>query len=112
MNATQTAHQPAATASGPSELTRLLQKTFTPQDLMDGDNLDRLERIAIRMSEGRMTVPEHLRNNVGDCMANSEAQFATSPDIDKELNSAVMDALSAHTEMSKQALEAATLRAE
>lgn len=69
MNATQTAPNQAATAAAPSELARLLQKTFTPQDLMDGDNLDRLERIAIRMSEGRMTVPEHLRNNVGDCMA-------------------------------------------
>lgn len=59
-----------ATAAGAqSELDRLLQAPFRPQDLMQGDNLDRIERIAIRMAEGRMTVPEYLRGNVGDCMA-------------------------------------------
>jgi hypothetical protein len=60
--------QAAATAVG-SDLDRLLQQPFRPQDLMQGDNLDRIERIAKRMAEGRMTVPEYLRGNIGDCMA-------------------------------------------
>jgi len=61
--------QAAAAVAGQSDMDRLLQQPFRPQDLMQGDNLDRIERIAKRMAEGRMTVPEHLRNNVGDCMA-------------------------------------------
>lgn len=52
-----------------SDFERLLQRPFTPQDLMQGDSLDKLERIAQRMAEGRMTVPEFLRGNVADCMA-------------------------------------------
>lgn len=44
-------------------------RTFSPQDLLQGDNLNRLERIAERMAGGRMTVPEYLRGNTGDCMA-------------------------------------------
>lgn len=60
----------AAQASTGSDLDRLLQqRAFTPQDLMQGENLDRLERIAERMASGRMTVPEYLRGNTGDCMA-------------------------------------------
>ncbi len=56
-------------AAAQSDLERLLSAPFRPQDLMQGDSLDRIERIALRMAEGRMTVPEYLRGNVGDCMA-------------------------------------------
>lgn len=60
----------AATIAKPdADFERLLQRNFTPQDLLLGDNLDRLDRIAERMASGRMTVPEYLRGNVGDCMA-------------------------------------------
>jgi hypothetical protein len=60
----------AAQASTSTDFDRLLQqRAFTPQDLMQGENLDRLERIAERMASGRMTVPEYLRGNTGDCMA-------------------------------------------
>lgn len=55
--------------SEPSDFEQLLQRNFTPQDLLLGDNLDRLDRIADRMASGRMTVPEYLRGNIGDCMA-------------------------------------------
>lgn len=71
MNAPEQRTHLAATKEAPAqtELARLLQAPFRPQDLMQGDSLDRIERIAIRMAEGRMTVPEYLRGNVGDCMA-------------------------------------------
>lgn len=41
-----------------------------------------------------------------------EVQFANSPDLAKEIMSAVMDALTAHTAMSKQALESEALRSD
>jgi type I restriction enzyme R subunit len=41
---------------------------------------------------------------------NTKEQFANSPDLAKEILGAVMDALSAHSEMSKQALESEALR--
>jgi len=71
MNAPEQRTHLAAVKEAPAqtELARLLQAPFRPQDLMQGDSLDRIERIAIRMAEGRMTVPEYLRGNVGDCMA-------------------------------------------
>lgn len=69
MNAPETRIERIASAREHSELDRLLQAPFRPQDLMQGDSLDRIERIAVRMAEGRMTVPEYLRGNVGDCMA-------------------------------------------
>lgn len=61
----------AQTMTAASDFDRLLQqpRNFSPQDLLQGDNLDRLERIAERMASGRMTVPEYLRGNTGDCMA-------------------------------------------
>lgn len=59
----------AAVAQPASDFEQLLQRRFTPADLMQGDNLDRLERIADRLANGRMTVPEYLRGNPGDCMA-------------------------------------------
>lgn len=59
----------ATTHAGAGELERLLARPFTPADLMHGDALDRIERIAERMAKGKVTVPEHLRGNVGDCMA-------------------------------------------
>lgn len=70
MNAPQEqARVAAATEQVDNDFARLLQRNFTPQDLMQGDNLDRLDRIAERMASGRMTVPEYLRGNIGDCMA-------------------------------------------
>lgn len=36
------------------------------------------ERIAVRMAEG-MTVPEYLRGNVGDCMAEAIEQQMVNP---------------------------------
>lgn len=60
-----------AAAPAPSDFDRLLQQPakFTPQDLLEEHNLDRLERMAERMASSRMTVPEYLRGNAGDCLA-------------------------------------------
>ena len=58
-----------AVVADEKQVDALLQKRFTPMDLMQVDKLDSLERIAKRMAEGRMTVPEYLRGNMGDCMA-------------------------------------------
>lgn len=70
MNAPQALQRTATGGSAAdSDFERLLRRDFSPTDLMQGDNLDRIERIAQRMAEGRMTVPEYLRGNVGDCMA-------------------------------------------
>lgn len=62
--------RPRHDSAADPDFERLLAKpAFRPQDLMQGDQLDRIERIAERMAAGRMTVPEYLRGNVGDCMA-------------------------------------------
>lgn len=73
MNAPQTltlvaeaAHQ---TVDGASELERLLQQDYSPRYMLEGNHLDKLMRIAEFMAAGRMTVPEYLRGNVGDCFA-------------------------------------------
>ena len=41
---------------------------------------------------------------------NSKEQFANSPDLNKELENAIIDALDAHTLMSTQALRSETVR--
>jgi type I restriction enzyme R subunit len=41
---------------------------------------------------------------------NTKEQFATSPDLDKELENAIVEALDAHTSMSTQALNSEAVR--
>ena len=41
---------------------------------------------------------------------NTKAQFANSPTLSKEIMNAVMDALAAHTTMSKQAIDSERVR--
>ena len=43
-------------------------------------------------------------------MSNTKEQFANSPDLAHEIMNAVMDALAAHTSMSKQALDSERVR--
>ena len=43
---------------------------------------------------------------------NTKEQFDNSPDLDKELEGAIIDALEAHSAMSKQALDSPALRAD
>lgn len=52
-----------------NDFERLLQKSFSPRELLDGDYLDRIYRIAESLANSKLSVPEHLRGNIGDCMA-------------------------------------------
>ncbi len=47
---------------------------------------------------------------VQQATSNTKEQFSSSPDLDQQLLNAVMDALTAHTEMSKQALDSERVR--
>lgn len=47
---------------------------------------------------------------VQQAASNTKQQFANSPDLSHELMNAIMDALSAHSTMSKQALESEKVR--
>jgi type I restriction enzyme, R subunit len=54
-----------------------------------------------------MMESEELRTQATN---NTKAQFAASPTLSTELMNAIMDALAAHTTMSKQALESEKVR--
>ena len=47
---------------------------------------------------------------VQQAASNTKEQFSSSPDLDQEVLNAIMDALTAHTEMSKQALDSHRVR--
>jgi hypothetical protein len=54
-----------------NDFERLLrqQSAFSTRDLLAGDQLDKVMRLAEVMASGRVTVPKHLQGNVGDCAA-------------------------------------------
>jgi len=53
----------------PSDLQRLLDREYDSRAMLEGDSMDKMLRMAEIMASGKTTVPEHLRGNVGDCMA-------------------------------------------
>ena len=59
----------AHTAAGPSELDRLLQGEYSPRYMLEGDSMDKMMLLAEQMACSKLSVPEHLRGNVGDCLA-------------------------------------------
>ncbi len=59
--------------------------------------------------KGRLLDCEEL---VIQAVTNTKEQFASSPDLEKKIEEAVMDALTSFTSMSKQALESAKIRLE
>ena len=71
MNAplTQVAAAAAQAATGDSELTRLLQGDYSPRYMLEGDSMDKMMRLAEQMATSKLSVPEHLRGNIGDCLA-------------------------------------------
>ena len=56
---------------------------------------------------GKMLESETLRQQAAN---NTKEQFATSPDLDKELENAIVEALDAHTSMSTKALNSEAVR--
>ncbi len=61
--------QAAHTAAAPSDFDRLLQREWSPRDMLEGDSMDKMWTMAKAMADSRVSVPEHLRGNIGDCMA-------------------------------------------
>jgi len=72
-------------------------------DLTPGDKLVYVNDVI----KGKLMESEKLAEQAAN---NTKEQFANSPDLTKEIMGAVMDALAAHSAMSKQALESETLR--
>ena len=72
-------------------------------DLFEGDLTDDDKLIYVNnVLMGKLMESEVLAEQAAN---NTKEQFAASPDLAKELMNAIMDALAAHTSMSKQALE-------
>lgn len=72
MNAPQNMTHIAAAAhtmNSASELDRLLQKDYSPRYMLEGDSMGKMMMLAEQMASSKLSVPEHLRGNVGDCLA-------------------------------------------
>ena len=77
-------------------------------DLFEGDLSDQDKLVYVNeVIKGKLMESETLRQQAS---SNSKEQFANSPDLNKELLSAIMDALDAHTSMSTQALNSESVR--
>ncbi|GCL61633.1 type I restriction endonuclease subunit R [Pseudaquabacterium pictum] len=74
-------------------------------DLTPGDKLVYVNEVI----KGKLMESEKL---VEQAVNNTQQQFAASPDLDQEILNAAMDALTAHSAMSKQALQSEELRAD
>lgn len=52
-----------------SEFERLLDQSYSPRAMLEGDSMDKMMRMAEQMAVSKLSVPDHLRGNVGDCLA-------------------------------------------
>jgi type I restriction enzyme R subunit len=78
-------------------------------DLFDGDLTEDDKLVYVNnVLKGKLLESEIL---VSQAKSNTKEQFANSPDFSYELMNAIMDALSAHETMSKQALDSERVRA-
>ncbi len=78
-------------------------------DLFEGELTDDDKLIYVNnVIKGKLLESEILAEQAAN---NTKEQFANSPDLARELLNAIMDALTAHTTMSKQALESERVRA-
>lgn len=76
-------------------------------DLFEGELSDNDKLVYVNSVNGKLMESDLLQQQAAN---NSKSQFANSPDLDSEILNAIMDALSAHTTMSKQALDSAKVR--
>lgn len=86
-------------------LSEIVQKV---NDLFEGELTDDDKLVYVNhVLKGKLLESDQL---VQQAMNNSKGQFANSPDLDSELLNAIMDALTAHNAMSKQALDSERVR--
>jgi type I restriction enzyme R subunit len=77
-------------------------------DLFGSDTTDQDQLVYVNeVIKGKLLESEKLRQQA---INNSKQQFASSPDLDSELLNAIMAALEAHTSLSTQALNSATVQ--
>jgi type I restriction enzyme, R subunit len=90
------------------EKARLAEIIAKVNDLFEGDLTDDDQLVYVNnVIKGKLLECAEL---VVQASNNTKAQFANSPTLSKEIMNAVMDALAAHTTMSKQALESERVR--
>jgi type I restriction enzyme R subunit len=90
------------------EKARLEEIIAKVNDLFEGELTEDDKLVYVNnVIKGKLLESQEL---VVQAANNSKAQFATSPTLAKEIMNAVMDALSAHTTMSKQALDSEHVR--
>ena len=78
-------------------------------DLFEGELSDDDKLVYVNnVLKGKLLESDIL---VQQAMNNTKGQFANSPNLTSELMNAIMDALAAHTSMSKQALDSQKVRA-
>ncbi len=77
-------------------------------DLFEGDLTDQDKLIYLNsVIQGKLLESLKLTQQAE---SNTKEQFANSPDLDRELDNAIMGALDAHTQMSTQALNSTAVR--
>lgn len=77
-------------------------------DLFQGELTDQDKLVYVNnVIKGKLLESEMLRTQAAN---NSKEQFAASPDLDKSLTTAIMDAMDAHAAMSTQALNSVELQ--
>jgi len=90
------------------EKARLAEIITKVNDLFEGDLTDDDQLVYVNnVLKGKLMESKVLTQQAAN---NTKEQFANSPDLSSELMNAIMDALSAHNTMSKQALESDRVR--
>jgi type I restriction enzyme R subunit len=90
------------------EKARLEEIIAKVNDLFEGDLTDDDQLVYVNnVIKGKLLESQEL---VLQASNNTKAQFANSPTLSKEIMNAVMDALAAHTTMSKQAIDSERVR--
>jgi type I restriction enzyme R subunit len=90
------------------EKVRLAEIIAKVNDLFEGDLTDDDQLVYVNnVIKGKLLESKEL---VLQATNNTKAQFANSPTLSKEIMNAVMDALTAHTTMSKQAIDSEQVR--
>jgi type I restriction enzyme, R subunit len=84
------------------EIIRAVNELFDG-DVTEDDKLVYVDTVKTKLMESEILVQQ--------AQSNTKEQFANSPDLHQAVMNAIMDALSAHSTMSKQALDSAEVRA-